>query len=115
MFLKTDNAKRIFLIALLMIGIALFFWDQSRIPALTAKAQMGIRTQIDAIAFDVIFPVLDSYSLLQRILFTSINWAYTNWKGMTFGLLFGAACLSLVRLIPQRSSGNIFLTPSKVR
>ncbi len=113
MFLKTDNAKRIFLIALLMTGIALFFWDQSRIPALTAKAQMGIRTQIDAIAFDVIFPALDSYSLLKRILFTSINWAYTNWKGMTFGLLFGAACLSLVRLIPQRSSGNIFLNSLK--
>ena len=78
----------------MIVLIAAFFWDQSRIPALTEKAQMGMRTQIDAIAFDIVYPVLDQYTLLKRITFTSINWAYTNWKGMAFGLLFGAAFLS---------------------
>ncbi|MDX1351358.1 MAG: permease, partial [Putridiphycobacter sp.] len=68
---------------------------------------------MDAIAFDVILPVQEHYPLLKKISYTSANWAYTNWKGMTFGMLLAAGFLSLLRLITLKSSENMFLNVLK--
>ncbi|MDH5360973.1 MAG: hypothetical protein OEX03_10440, partial [Gammaproteobacteria bacterium] len=73
------------------IFVAAVFWTQSRLPALDGKAQMGERVNISAIAFDVVLPLSSEQSSFERIFRSSVNWGYTNWKGMTFGILFGAA------------------------
>jgi uncharacterized membrane protein YraQ (UPF0718 family) len=97
--MKVRDKKGFILSLALMLLIAIVFWTQSRFPALDEKSQMGQRASISALAFDVIYPLSLEQSHLQRISYSAVNWAYTNWKGMTFGLLFAAAvlvCLSFV-------------------
>ncbi|MEE8307257.1 MAG: hypothetical protein V3R81_08320, partial [Gammaproteobacteria bacterium] len=95
--------KRV-IVSLLLIGlIAAVFWSQSRVPALSEKAQMGLRTDFGAIAFDIVLPVSADQPAWQRVGRSSVNWGYTNWKGMSFGLLFAAAVLTLLGGMPQRS------------
>ena len=61
---------------------------------------MGQRTDISSIAFDIIYPIDDSQPYLERVSKSAVNWSYTNWKGMTFGILFGATLLTLMRSLP---------------
>ena len=70
---------------------------------------MGLRTNVTAIAFDTIVPVNAAEALPTRILKSSINWAYTNWRGMTFGLLFAAAALTILGNVRRRSFNNPWL------
>ncbi len=86
---------------LIVLLIALTFWSQSRIPALNDKAQMGDRINISAIAFDIVFPIIESQPLYERAIKAAINWGYTNWKGMTFGFLLAAAFISLIQSLPK--------------
>ncbi len=102
MLAKILTNKRLSLSLLLVVIIAVFFWSQSRIPALNEKAQMGLRTNFNAIAFDVLLPVSDDQPVVERVAKTSVNWAYTNWKGMTFGLLFAAAVLTILGNVANR-------------
>lgn len=64
---------------------------------------MGLRNQISSIAFDVVLPVDPDQSLGVRVLRSTVNWAYTNWRGMTFGLLFAAAALTVLGGLRRRS------------
>ena len=89
-----------------LILIAVLFWTQSRIPALTDKAQLGDRVNISAIAFDIVLPVDDAQPLYERVFREAINWGYTNWKGMSFGFLFAAAFISLLQLFSGLSSAR---------
>ncbi len=100
------NRKKIALSLLLLAIIAMGFWTQSRFPALDTKAQMGQRNSISAIAFDIVLPVNPDHNLIQRASYSSINWAYTNWKGMTFGLFFAATFLSLLKQLPQSKTSR---------
>ncbi len=86
---------------LIVLLIALTFWSQSRVPALNDKAQMGDRINISAIAFDIVFPIIESQPLYERTIKAAINWGYTNWKGMTFGFLLAAAFISLIQSLPK--------------
>lgn len=87
----------------LAIAIAAVFLSQSRMPQLSEKAQMGLRNQISTIAFDVVLPVEPEQALGIRVLRSTVNWAYTNWRGMTFGLLFAAAALTVLGGLRRRS------------
>ena len=108
------DKKKITLSLLLMALIAIVFWSQSRLPALDEKAQMGQRSTISSIAFDIVLPVDSDHPYIQRVIYTGINWAYTNWKGMTFGLLFAASFLSFLQLLPPgKSSGSHFFNSLK--
>ena len=49
--------RRLVLSILLAGIIATLFWSLSRVPALNEKAQMGLRTSVSSIAFDVIAPI----------------------------------------------------------
>jgi uncharacterized membrane protein YraQ (UPF0718 family) len=94
--------NKVFLLSLLsIILLASVFWTQSRIPDLHEKSQMGDRININAIAFDVVYPVHQSQPLYERTYKSSINWAYTNWKGMTFGFLLAATFLTLLQTLPK--------------
>jgi uncharacterized membrane protein YraQ (UPF0718 family) len=101
--------KRLFLSVLTAALLALVFWTQSRVPALNEKAQMGLRTQFNEIAFETIMPVAAEQGFAERVLRSSVNWAYTNWKGMTFGLLFAAAALLILSSLRRRSFENPWL------
>lgn len=105
------DKKKIILALLLMSFIAIGFWTQSRLPALDNKAQMGQRTSISSIAFDTILQVDPEQIFIQRVAYSSLNWAYTNWKGMSFGLLFAAAFLTLLKNLPKSNrSKNAFFS-----
>ena len=95
--------KRLLLAILFATIIAAVFWSQSRVPALNEKAQMGLRTNFSSIAFDIVLPVTDAQPVVERIARTTVNWLYTNWKGMTFGLLFAAAALTILSFVRHRS------------
>ena len=106
------DKKQISLAVALMAFTALFFWTQSRFPALDTKAQMGQRTSISAIAFDVILPVSQEQPYIERVSKSAINWGYTNWKGMTFGLIFAAAFFTLLRLLPPLPASRFHIINS---
>ncbi len=95
--------KRLTIAAVLAVAIAAVFWSMSRVPALNQKAQMGLRTNFGAIAFDILLPVDGSQPLPVRVMRSTVNWAWTNWKGMTFGLLFAAAVLTILACLRHRS------------
>jgi uncharacterized membrane protein YraQ (UPF0718 family) len=88
------------LLTIVALIIATVFLSLSRTPALDQKARMGSRTDISSIAFETLFDVSQQQSFPERVFKSTINWTYTNWKGMTFGILFGATLLSLLRLLP---------------
>ena len=108
--MKTARSKRVTLILLLIAGMAAWFWSQSRVPALNEKAEMGEELQLeDSLSFDVIYVVDRAHPLWKKVTFTTINWAYTNKKGMMFGIAFGGALMTIFMLLKRRSFKNRFL------
>jgi uncharacterized membrane protein YraQ (UPF0718 family) len=89
--------------ALISLGIALYFWIDSRYPALLKKLHSGKGIRITgALSFDALMPVSASMPLMTRIGHTAVNWMWTNRIGMTFGICFGAAMLTLLACLPKR-------------
>lgn len=101
--------KRLVIALIIAIFIAAVFWSQSRVPALNEKAQMGLRTNFSSIAFDILLPVTQAQSAPERVGRTTVNWLYTNWKGMSFGLLFAAIALTILGLVAHRSFSRPWL------
>jgi hypothetical protein len=96
------------------LTIALYFWIDSRYPALLKKLHngKGIQTK-GALSFDALMPVTPAMSLMTRIGHTTVNWMWTNRIGMTFGICFGAAMLTLLSTLPRirvkSTAGNTLL------
>jgi uncharacterized membrane protein YraQ (UPF0718 family) len=87
----------------LMLGIAGFFWIDSRYPALLRKYHSGTHVKATgAITFDALYPVDHTMPLTQRVERTAVNWLAANKIGMTFGFFFGAAALSFLATLRQR-------------
>lgn len=91
--------------ALALVGvIAFLFWTQSRYPSLDEKAMMSGAIQLeDPLSFEAMVPLLPEHSTIQRIAITTLNWIKTNQKGMTFGVLFAAAFLTMLGYLRRRS------------
>ncbi|MFT7220008.1 MAG: uncharacterized membrane protein YraQ (UPF0718 family), partial [Candidatus Azotimanducaceae bacterium] len=107
--LRVINKKKIALLAILAALILGTFLSVSRAPALDEKALMGTRTDVVGIAFEQLLEVSSMDHRAVRIAKHAVNWTYTNWRGMTFGILFGATILTLLRALPLRQfSGNRF-------
>jgi uncharacterized membrane protein YraQ (UPF0718 family) len=88
---------------MLALGIASFFWLDSRYPALLKKLHNGTAIKTSGVlSFDAKLPVTAEMPLPTRIERTTINWMWTNRVGMTFSLFFGAAVLTLLPLLPRR-------------
>ena len=99
--------KRFLLAALLIIALAALFWTGSRYPALDEKAMMSGAIQLeDALSFEAKFPINADMGLIERVLWSTLNWINTNKKGMTFGVLFAAAILTALGTLKQRSFQN---------
>jgi uncharacterized membrane protein YraQ (UPF0718 family) len=95
--------------ALLALAIASYFWIDSRYPALLKKLHAGKSIHVTAaITFDALLPVKSDMPLSARVERTTVNWIWANRIGMTFGVCFGAAMLTLLPLLPHRR----FRTPA---
>ncbi|MEM7302950.1 MAG: FG-GAP-like repeat-containing protein [Pseudomonadota bacterium] len=100
--------RRVPVALLVLIAFALIFWLGSRYPQLSEKALMGAATPISGLAFDIVYEVVPGSPYWWQITGNTLNWIYTNWKGMTFGVIFGAALLTLLSLIKRRSFDQPF-------
>ena len=99
-----NSHKRLIIIGLLMCYIAFSFWGGSRYPALNDKATMGGETRLeDSLSFEVLLEIQQGDSVPKRIAYSTVNWVNTNKQGMTFGVLFAAAFLTLLRMLRRRS------------
>ena len=95
------------------LAILIYFLSQSRMPGLDKKAAMGQRTIVHRLAFDTVYDVDPADAWPMRVAQTTVNWWYTNWKGMAFGLLFAAAFLALLSYFPRHSFNNRILNALK--
>ena len=107
---KLNHHKRLVLVSVLIVVIATFFWGGSRYPQLDEKALMGGDTNLESpLSFDAVIQIQQGDSSFNQVIVTTINWAAENRNGMTFGLLFGAAFLTLFNLLKHRGSKNGFI------
>lgn len=89
--------------ALLALAMASYFWVDSRYPALLKKLHAGRSVNITApITFDALVLVTPDMPLAARVGRTTVNWMWANRIGMSFGICFGAAMLTLLPLLPRR-------------
>jgi hypothetical protein len=96
-------ATQIFVVTLLAVAMASYFWVDSRYPALLKKLHAGRSLKVSApITFDALLPVNANMPLPTRIARTTGNWLYANRIGMSFGIGFGAALLTLLPMFKRR-------------
>ncbi len=100
--------KRVLLSSLLLVTLAISFWTGSRVPALNEKATMGTEIDFTNLGFNTVFEIQPEDGLVKRVAYTTVNWVDTNKKGMTFGVLFAAAIMTLFSLMKRRSFKNGF-------
>ena len=99
-----NSYKRLIIIGLLMVYIAVNFWGGSRYPALNDKATMGSETRLeDSLSFEVLLEIQEGDSVAKRIAYSTVNWVNTNKQGMTFGVLFAGGFLTLLWMLLRRS------------
>ncbi len=98
--------KVLLLLGLITALICSFFWLGSRYPALNLKALMAGGTAISGIGFDVLFELEAKQHVLTRILYTTLNWLYSNMIGMSFGLLIAPVLLCLFTLLAHLQPKN---------
>jgi len=96
--------NKAFLLSLLIVaGLAIQFWTESRYPALDQKAMMAGTAGLEPLGFDTVFVISDSDPIYMKVLKGTANWGQTNRRGMTFGILFAAALLTLISLFKRKS------------
>jgi uncharacterized membrane protein YraQ (UPF0718 family) len=99
---------RLFFAIAALVGLAAIFWLSSRYPALNEKALMGGDTPLSGLSFDIAIRILPDSGIVWEIIANTVNWISTNMKGMSFGVLFGAALLTLLSLVKKRSFEGSF-------
>ncbi|MBY6069019.1 VCBS repeat-containing protein [Leisingera aquaemixtae] len=98
------HQKRFVLALLILSALAYLFWTGSRYPALSEKAMMSGAIQLeDPLSFEAKYPLTAAMGTLERIGYSTLNWIHTNKKGMTFGILFAAAIMTLLSCLQTRS------------
>jgi uncharacterized membrane protein YraQ (UPF0718 family) len=104
----TGLDKRLFVIAIIISALAITFWAGSRVPALNEKAAMGTEIDMTTLGFDIVFQAEADDPVFTKIIYTTINWAATNKKGMTFGVLFASCLMTLFTILKKRNfKGNL--------
>lgn len=101
------SKKRLIILIIFLISVVAYFWTQSRYPALNTKAAMSDHTNTIGLSFDIWYPILEKANLIERVKANTLNWYYTNWKGMSFGLVLSVILLSILQ-------GCIFRLPKKL-
>jgi uncharacterized membrane protein YraQ (UPF0718 family) len=111
---RKHRALQITVAASLALAMALYFWTDSRYPALLKKLNSGKAVKVTAaLTFDAKLPVSPDMPLATRVGRTTLNWMWANRIGMTFGVCFGAAALTLLPLFSRRrfstAAGNTLM------
>ncbi|PIQ76410.1 hypothetical protein COU78_06155 [Candidatus Peregrinibacteria bacterium CG10_big_fil_rev_8_21_14_0_10_49_24] len=106
--MRSTFDKRLVIIGIISAVIAVHFWAGSRIPQLNEKASMGTEMSMNALGFSTVLEVQPSDSWAKEIAYTSINWAQTNKKGMTFGVLFATCLMTIFSLLRKRGTKGRF-------
>lgn len=102
-----NHNKRILFVLAVIVATAVIFWSGSRYPSLDEKAIMGGAANLeDPLSFEASIQIQPDDNASRRIVFTTINWIETNLEGMAFGLMIGAAFLTLIGMIPARGHRN---------
>lgn len=102
--------RRIILISIVIVAIAIGFWSTSRYPTLQGKADMtGIIHLEDTLTHEVFIHVDEKASFVEKVTYTTVNWAWTNRQGMTFAVFIAAAFMTLFKYLPRYRSRNRFL------
>src|SRR5580765_3733881 len=100
---RVGTWKRRAIAILLMVGIASFFWVDSRYPSLLKKYRAGTGIKVaGTLSFDKVYAVDHAMPLATRVWMTGINWLNTNRVGMTFGFFFAAAALTFLGTVSWR-------------
>jgi uncharacterized membrane protein YraQ (UPF0718 family) len=100
---RRTAVPQIVIAGILALAMTLFFWVDSRYPSLLKKLHSGTKIHVAGVlSFDALLPVTPQMPLAKRVGRTAVNWMYTNRIGMTFGIGFGAAMLTLLPLLPRR-------------
>lgn len=100
---------RLVLSLLVVVTLAVLFWTGSRYPSLDEKAMMsGALVLEDPLSFEAVIPVDPDADFVSRVTVSAVNWIDTNKKGMTFGLLMGAAFLTFLGYLRRRSFSGPF-------
>ncbi|MEE9328740.1 MAG: FG-GAP-like repeat-containing protein, partial [Parvularculaceae bacterium] len=99
---------RLYVAIAALVGLATIFWLSSRYPALNEKALMGGDTPLSGLSFDIAIRIFPNSGIVWEIIANTANWISTNLLGMTFGVLFGAALLTLLSLVKKRSFEGSF-------
>jgi len=112
--LRRHLTLQIVVAAVLALSMALYFWIDSRYPALLKKLNSGRSVKVTAeLTFDAKVPVSAEMPLPTRVGRTTLNWMWANRIGMTFGICFGAAALTLLPLFSRRrfssTAGNTLM------
>jgi uncharacterized membrane protein YraQ (UPF0718 family) len=98
------------LIVLLMTAIAMYFWVDSRYPALMKRYHAGTHIKASgALTFGAVYPVEPSMPYMQRVWRTTVNWLDANRQGMTFAFLFGPAALAFLSTLRTRRTKSRYL------
>ncbi|MDP6150542.1 MAG: FG-GAP-like repeat-containing protein, partial [Gammaproteobacteria bacterium] len=95
--------KAFLLSLLIVVGLAFQFWTGSRYPALDQKAMMAGTAGLEPLGFDTVLVIKDDDAIYMRVLKGTVNWGKTNQRGMTFGILFAAALLTMISLFKRKS------------
>jgi uncharacterized membrane protein YraQ (UPF0718 family) len=102
--------RRIVLIAIVIVAIAMGFWSTSRYPALQGKADMtGVINIEETLTHEAHFHIGENASFAEKVVNTTLNWAWTNRQGMTFAVFIAAAFMTLFKYLPRYRSKNRFL------
>ena len=104
----TSNRKFIILL-IFIIAVVSSFWLVSRYPALDIKAAFSGREAFeDPLTHQAHFHAPRKADFITRVVYTTLNWYETNWRGMAFGLVLAAGFYTLLKAIPRQSSDRRF-------
>ncbi len=103
-------SRRAVILLVFVIVVCLSFWLISRYPALGGKAAMsGMEAFDDPLTHNAHFTLPPGSPTYKRILYSTLNWYETNWRGMFFGLVLAGGFLALLNHLPKRPSSKPFV------
>ena len=104
-----ENSRRIKVILFFTILLIVSFWLVSRYPALNSKAAMsGTEAFEDPLTHQAHFTIPPKGPLAEKVLYTTLNWYETNWRGMVFGMALAGCFLTLLSYLPKQTSNRRF-------
>jgi uncharacterized membrane protein YraQ (UPF0718 family) len=104
-----NTNRRLTILIVFILLVMAGFWGSSRYPALSNKAALsGTAGFEDTMTHEAAFHIPDDATLPTQVLYTTLNWYETNWRGMAFGLVLAAAFLTLLSYLPNKPSDKRF-------